>query len=112
MSTTLLIGRWPAAMRRAFSQRGDGPILTSSNSRAVKRGQNSGSSTSIVTPSIGPGVPGSVSHGGGVLLALEHAPHDEVVEPGDAVRVHAVDLGPGHRQAAGQLGGLHAGVDV
>ena len=42
MSTTLLIGRWPAAIRRAFSHGGDGPIVTSSNSRAVKRGHRSG----------------------------------------------------------------------
>ena len=27
MSTTLLIGRWPAAIRRAFSHSGDGPDL-------------------------------------------------------------------------------------
>ena len=42
MSTTLLIGRWPEAIRRAFSHAGDGPIVTSSNSRAVKRGHRSG----------------------------------------------------------------------
>ena len=34
MSTTLLIGRCPAAIRRAFSHGGDGPIFTSSNSLA------------------------------------------------------------------------------
>ena len=65
MSTTLLIGRCPEAISRAFSHAGDGPIVTSSNSRAVKRGHRSGASTVISTPSIGPGVPGSSSHGGG-----------------------------------------------
>ena len=65
MSTTLLIGRWPAADRRAFSHAGDGPIVTSSNSRAVKRGQRSGSSTTTSAPGTSPGVPGSSAHGGG-----------------------------------------------
>ena len=41
MSTTLLIGRWPAAIRRALSQGGDGPIVTFSKARAVKRGHRS-----------------------------------------------------------------------
>ena len=41
MSTTLLIGRWPAALRRAFSHSGDGPIVTFSNARTVKRGHSS-----------------------------------------------------------------------
>ena len=47
MSTTLLIGRIPAAVSRAFSHSGDGPIFTSSNRRAVKRGHSSGSWTSM-----------------------------------------------------------------
>ncbi len=55
MSTTLLIGRMPAADSRAFSHSGDGPMVTSSNSRAVKRGHRSGSSTSIRTPGTSPG---------------------------------------------------------
>ena len=42
MSTTLEIGRWPAAVRRCFSHRGDGPSFTSSKTRAVKRRQISG----------------------------------------------------------------------
>jgi hypothetical protein len=45
MSTTLLIGRWPAAARRTCSQGGEGPIVTSVKTRAVKRGQSSGTST-------------------------------------------------------------------
>ncbi len=45
MSTTLLIGRCPAAVNRALSQSGEGPIVTSLNTRAVKRGQRSGTST-------------------------------------------------------------------
>src|ERR1700691_4866227 len=45
MSTTLLMGRCPAADRRAFSHGGEGPIVTSSNARAVKRGQRAGHST-------------------------------------------------------------------
>jgi hypothetical protein len=45
MSTTLLIGRIPAPIRRALSQSGEGPISTSVKTRAVKRGQSSGTST-------------------------------------------------------------------
>ena len=45
MSTTLLIGRCPAALSRACSQAGEGPIVTSVKTRAVKRGQRSGAST-------------------------------------------------------------------
>jgi hypothetical protein len=45
MSTTLLIGRIPAPINLAFSQRGDSPICTSVKTRAVKRGQSSGTST-------------------------------------------------------------------
>ena len=47
MSTTLLIGRWPAAVRRCLSHSGDGPIFTSSNTRAVKRRQISGSMSTL-----------------------------------------------------------------
>ena len=66
MSTTLLIGRWPAAIRRAFSQAGDGPSRTSSNSRAVKRGQRSGARTSTEKPGIeSPAGCGSSDHGAG-----------------------------------------------
>ena len=66
MSTTLEIGRWPAAIRRAFSHSGDGPSLTSSNRRAVKRGHSSGSRTSIEKPEISPSAgPGSSAHGAG-----------------------------------------------
>ncbi len=66
MSTTLLIGRCPAAIRRAFSQAGDGPIVTSSNSRAVNRGHRSGTWTSIAKPGIASpaGWPSSL-HGAG-----------------------------------------------
>ena len=66
MSTTLLIGRMPAAVSRAFSHSGDGPIFTSSYRRAVKRGHSSGSWTSMLTPGTSPGLPGSLLHGGGV----------------------------------------------
>jgi hypothetical protein len=45
MSTTLLIGRWPAALSQALSQSGEGPIVTSVKTRAVNRGQSSGTST-------------------------------------------------------------------
>jgi hypothetical protein len=45
MSTTLLIGRWPAAASRACSQSGEGPTSTPVKTRAVKRGQSSGTST-------------------------------------------------------------------
>ena len=46
MSTTFEIGRCPAAISRCFSHSGDGPIFTSSNTRAVKRRQISGSAIS------------------------------------------------------------------
>ena len=45
MSTTFEIGRMPAARRRAASHSGEGAIVTSSNTRAVKRGHSSGHST-------------------------------------------------------------------
>ena len=48
MSTTLEIGRWPAAISRCFSHRGEGPMVTSSNTRAVKRRHTSGSAISTV----------------------------------------------------------------
>ena len=66
MSTTLLIGRCPAAISRAFSHGGDGPIFTSSNSRAVKRGHSSGARTSTEKPGI-ESLAGcaSADHGGG-----------------------------------------------
>ncbi len=66
MSTTLLIGRCPAAIRRALSHGGDGPSRTSSNSRAVKRGHSSESCTSIAKPGIAsPGGWSSSAQGGG-----------------------------------------------
>ena len=66
MSTTLEIGRWPAAISRALSHSGLGPILTSSNTRAVKRGHRSGSCTVTVIPSGSrPLDPGSSFHGAG-----------------------------------------------
>ena len=55
MSTTLLIGRMPAAVNRALSHSGEGPIVTPSYSRAVKRGQSSRSWTSMLTPGTSPG---------------------------------------------------------
>ena len=59
MSTTFEIGRWPAATRRAFSHIGDGPTVTSSKARAVKRGQRSVASTTTSTrpPAPRPGCP-------------------------------------------------------
>ncbi len=65
MSTTLEIGRWPAAISRCLSQSGEGPISTSSKTRAVKRGQRSGASTRTSTPATGPADPVSCAHGGG-----------------------------------------------
>ena len=52
MSTTLEIGRCPAAISRAFSHGGDSPSCTSSYSTAVKRGHSSLSSTRIEKPGI------------------------------------------------------------
>ena len=65
MSTTLLIGRWPAAIRRAFSHGGDGPIVTSSKTRAVKRGHRSGPRRRPRRRRSRRRVPGSSLHGGG-----------------------------------------------
>ena len=66
MSTTLEIGRCPAAISRALSHAGDGPIVTSSNSRAVKRGHSSGTCTSTEKPGIAsPAGCASADHGGG-----------------------------------------------
>src|SRR3954453_1222238 len=65
MSTTLLIGRWPAAIRRALSHGGEGAIVTSLNTRAVKRGLRSGASTRTSASATGPGAAGSSAHGGG-----------------------------------------------
>ena len=65
MSTTLEIGRMPAASRRAASHSGEGPTVTCSNTRAVKRGHSSGHSTTTLTPSGSPSSePGSSLHGG------------------------------------------------
>ena len=57
----------PAASRRAFSHGGDGPIVTSSNARAVKRGHRSATSTSIAHAGDRVARPGAGrrSHGGG-----------------------------------------------
>ena len=49
-STTLLIGRTPAAVRRAASQAGDGPTRTSATAAAY-RGQSSASSMLTSRPS-------------------------------------------------------------
>ena len=76
MSTTLLIGRWPAALRRAFSHSGEGPIVTSVKTLAVKRGQISGDSIctdakSEASPS--PVASASSLHGGSASGAPEIA---------------------------------------
>ncbi len=67
MSTTFEIGRIPAAFRRALSQSGEGPTLTSWKTRAVKRGQRSSSSIVIVIQSAvsrSPSAGGSLSSSG------------------------------------------------
>ena len=56
MSTTLEIGRWPAAARRCLSHTGDSPICTPSNTRPVNRRQMSGSAISIGMPVARPGL--------------------------------------------------------
>ena len=76
MSTTLLIGRCPAAVRRACSQSGEGAIVTSVKTRAVKRGQSSGTSTatearSAASPS--PSAAASSVHGSSPSGAAEIA---------------------------------------
>ena len=47
-----------------MSHSGDGPIVTSSNTRAVNRGQRSGDCTSTVTGRSPSAEPGSVAQGG------------------------------------------------
>ncbi len=70
MSTTFEIGRIPAASRRAASHSGEGPTVTPSNTRAVKRGQSSGHSTTISIPAGAPSSePGSAVHGAGASAA-------------------------------------------
>ncbi len=70
MSTTLEIGRCPAAISRALSHSGLGPIFTSSNTRAVKRGHSSGHSTMMLMPAGSASVvPGSSDQGGSLRAA-------------------------------------------
>ncbi len=75
MSTTVEMGRIPAASRRAASHSGEGPTVTSSKTRTVKRGHSSGSSTVTAMPVGSPSsVPGSSLQGGGrsgVAVAAE-----------------------------------------
>ena len=95
MSTTLEIGRIPAAASRSCSHSGEGPIFTSVKTRAVKRGQSSGTSTvtlarSSALPSpvggrvLGPGLGRERRAGDGVDLAGD--PED--AEAVAAVRRH------------------------
>ena len=89
MSTTLLIGRCPAAASRACSQSGEGPILTSVKTRAVKRGQSSGTSTATEAKSVGL----ALALGGRVLgpgVGGERRAGDRVHLAGDAVDAEAV----------------------
>ena len=67
MSTTLEIGRIPAAISRARSHSGDGPIFDVANARAVNRGQSSGTSTATEASSVDRAsavASASSSHGG------------------------------------------------
>ena len=61
MSTTFEIGRWPAAVRRCLSHSGEGPIFTSSNTRALKRRQISGSISTLAWSSTRSAPEGSAS---------------------------------------------------
>ncbi len=61
MSTTFEIGRWPAAISRCLSQGGEGPIVTSSYTRAVKRRQTSGSISTLAWSSTESSPEGSAS---------------------------------------------------
>ena len=47
-----------------------------------------------------------------MLVGLEHAADDEVIERGHAVVVDRLDLGPGHRQAVGERVCVERWVDV
>ena len=88
MSTTFEIGRWPAAISRAFSHGGLGPIVTFSNTLAVKRGHSSfGVCTVIVMPAeLAVGSRGRVSTAAG----SSGAPGGGVDLPRDAVDREAV----------------------
>ena len=88
MSTTFEIGRWPAAISRCLSHSGDGPICTSSNTRAVKRRQISGS-ISIETWSSAESSPrGSAS--ASVGSSASGAPRHRVQVARHAVDAHQV----------------------
>ena len=50
--------------------------------------------------------------GVGMALGLQHLPDHEGVERGDAVAQHPLDLGAGHVEALGQLGGIERGAAV
>jgi hypothetical protein len=86
MSTTLLIGRCPAAVSRACSQSGEGPIVTSVKTRAVKRGQSGGGRV------LGPG------------LGRQRRAGDRVDLAGDAPDPEAVGPVRGHLQLQHRLG--------
>ena len=89
MSTTFEIGRCPAAIRRCFSHSGEGPIFTSSNTRAVKRRQISGSAISTLAWSSARSSPdGSASRVGRVLG--ERRGRDGVQVARHAVDTHRV----------------------
>src|SRR3712207_3357530 len=63
MSTTFEIGRWPAAIRRAFSHGGGGGLVTASDNGGLKRRHRSGSSALTLAPSVSPPEPGGSDHG-------------------------------------------------
>ena len=100
MSTTLLIGRCPAAVSRAFSHSGEGAIVTSSNTRAVKRGHRSGHSTMhLGARQRRPCEPGSCAHGaarerragGGVQLARDAVDAEAVGAVGRDLELEHLD---------------------
>src|ERR671922_68421 len=102
MSTTFEIGRCPAAFSRCLSHSGEGPIFTSSNTRAVKRRQISGSAISTLAWSSAESEP----------LGLENLPHHERRRVPHARAVEALELVARHREHARDLLGRQAGVAV
>ncbi len=93
MSTTFEIGRIPAAETRAFSHGGDGPTLTSVNTRPAQRGHSSGASIRPRDVVLHPPLAGR--------LRLAARPRRQVgVERGRHLAGDAV-----HREAVGPVGG-------
>ena len=87
----MLIGRWPAARSRIWTQSGDGPTWTPLTQRPTNRGQRSGSRTSTLRRSV-VGRPVSGGSVGGVPQAGAGHRGDLAGQSDDRERVAAVRL--------------------